>query len=160
MKTNSGFTLIELVIVVLILGILAAMGVPYYHKTLETTKAGDAVAMGYMIGNANRMFKLANPRVSLSGAITNSCGTSCDSTDVTGCRLTACGHLAGQNWDASSYDLYVCAGETGATCCAARAVSCVKRKSEASPTYAGWGYRFLDNGVCEPIGGAPDCGRF
>ncbi len=44
-RRRDGFTLIELLVVVLIVGILAGVSVPSYMKSVETTKADDAVSL-------------------------------------------------------------------------------------------------------------------
>lgn len=164
---RAGFTLIELMVVVLIMGILASMSIPYYYKTVETSKATDSVSLGHLLGNANRMYKLDNPGAAnaISGRISNSCnGAAC--TGASGaCRLVACSYVAQQDWDAASYDYYVCDGSSGGPCCgnfnAERGVSCTQRKAGASSPYSGWGYRFYDSGRCAEIGsGTPSCPKF
>ena len=55
---RKGFTLVELMIVILIIGILTTMAVPMYRKTIETSKATDALAILNAIANANRMYNL------------------------------------------------------------------------------------------------------
>ncbi len=46
-KTVKSFTLIEILIVVIIVGILAAISIPQYTKTLEKARASDAlITMG------------------------------------------------------------------------------------------------------------------
>ncbi|HCC48029.1 MAG TPA: hypothetical protein DEQ38_07955 [Elusimicrobia bacterium] len=165
-NTKKGFTLIELVVVVLIMGILASVSVPYYYKTVETSKATDSVAIGHMLGNSNRMFRLDQPAATVSGQITNTCNSyTCASVPATSaCRLIACSYVARQDWNQSSYNYYVCNGGNGGPCCAnsggERGVSCTRRGAGASGSYANWGYRFYDSGRCEAIGGAPDCPKF
>ena len=45
MKANQGFTLLELMVVVIIIGILAGVAVPQYSKTIERTRMTEAVAI-------------------------------------------------------------------------------------------------------------------
>jgi prepilin-type N-terminal cleavage/methylation domain-containing protein len=166
MKTHmKGFTLIELVVVTLIMGILTSMAVPYYFKTVETSKATDSVALGHMIANSNRMYRLDNPTNLISGQITNSCNSQTNCAAASGaCKLLACGYVAQQDWQNSSYDFYVCNGGAGGTCCSSSGteigVSCTKRKSGAAANYAGWGYVFYSSGRCAKLSTAPDCPKF
>lgn len=166
-KNRRGFTLIELVVVVLIMGILASMGIPYYYKTVETTRATDALAIGHLLGNANRMYLIDNAAAPVSGTITNACNTTGNcSTAIGPCKLVACNYVAAQDWTNASYDFFVCNGATGGACCAANTVSCVARKAGAPANYATWGYRFYNDGSCRAIAattgafGQPDCPKF
>lgn len=45
MKTNQGFTLMEMITVVLIVSILAAVAVPQYRRAIQKAQATEAVAM-------------------------------------------------------------------------------------------------------------------
>ncbi|MDO8805510.1 MAG: type II secretion system protein [Elusimicrobiota bacterium] len=150
MKNNKkGFTLIELLVVVLIMGILASVGMPAYFKTVETSKARDAVAMGHMLGNAYRMFRVDNPTVALSGQITDGCGSfTCATVGANAaCRLVACNYVAQHNWSQSSYTYNIGGGP---------AVT-VDRNGG---TYDAWGYVFNMTGGCAVVGGAPACPAF
>lgn len=168
-NVRKGFTLIELVVVVLIMGILASMGIPYYYKTVETSKATDSVAIGHMLANANRMFRLDNPSASVSGSVTNTCNSAvCASVSpASPCRLIACGYVAQQDWNNSSYDFYVCNNGAGGGYCgsASNSVASTRRKPGASADYSGWGYVFTSDGGCQALGGpghnpTPPCPKF
>ncbi|MDD2805392.1 MAG: type II secretion system protein [Elusimicrobiales bacterium] len=153
---KKGFTLIELIVVTLIMGILAALSVPYYHKTVETSKATDSVALGHLLANAHQMFQMDHPGVSLSGQVTNVCNSgACDPTDTGACTIARCGYVAKQDWDMSSYNFFL-----GNGTCGSGNVACVRRNG-GTGDYASWGYNFSDAGVCSGVGtGIPSCPRY
>ena len=148
-------------IVVVIMGILASISVPYYLKTVENSKASDAAAIGHMLGNANRMFLIDNPGGSVSGKVTNSCNSGSCGTDSTACRLVQCNYLAQQDWDNASYNFFVCNPTSGAGggCCASGLTACAVRNSG---TYSGkWTFTFTNAGGCTATGsGVPSCPKF
>jgi len=157
-KIRKGFTLIELMVVVIIIGILASMSMPYYAKTVETSKATDAVAIGHLLGSAYRMFQIDNPGATLSGSMDNNCnnGASCSTGDSSACRLVRCKYVAQQDWTNSSYVYSVgnsCSGNA----------ACVDRINTGSQ-YDNWGYDFNMSGGCSPRSASPyptpDCPKF
>jgi len=159
-KNRKGFTLIELVVVTVIIGILATMGIPYYLKTIEVSKAGDGVGIGQLLGNSYRMYLVDNPGASLNGQITNTCNTytACALAPLAPnpCLLVACNYVAKQNWDGGAYTYSIGAGGFA---------SSIRRRTGSSPgtnttPYSGWGYDFSTSGGCSPVGGAPSCPNF
>ena len=60
MKTNKAFTLIEILIVVLIIGSLAAIAVPKYQKAVDKARAAEAITILKNITEAQEVYYLAN----------------------------------------------------------------------------------------------------
>ncbi|MBI4059885.1 MAG: type II secretion system protein [Elusimicrobia bacterium] len=161
-SARAGFTLIELLVVILIIGILAAVAVPSYMKSVETSRADDAVALVNMIGTTNRMFSLDHGGAYVVGALSAACGSgACPSagpyTDA--CALVWCKYLADQDFASKPYSYAACDGAADATTCggtgtlpSGKYTAGAKRKSGA---YAAWGYNQDISGVVTAIGGAP-----
>ena len=166
--------------VILIIGILAAFAIPPYMKTVETSKADDAVAPMNMIGTTNRMFALDHPSALnsgwVSGQLTTSCGTTygaCGTTAGSPCELVACKYLAAQDFDSMAYQVsadipsaqVACnAGQytTDAMACPGAACSaCVARKISPAvggtniPPYTTWAYGISTSGQMSSSAGAP-----
>lgn len=55
---NKGFTLVELLVVVLIIGILAAMAMPAYFKAVERARASEAETMIGTVVNSQQRYKM------------------------------------------------------------------------------------------------------
>ena len=57
---NKGFTLIEMLVVVLIVGILAAIALPQYELAVEKARAREGLMMTRSIFKAHELFYLTN----------------------------------------------------------------------------------------------------
>jgi prepilin-type N-terminal cleavage/methylation domain-containing protein len=156
-NSKKGFTLIELVVVVIIVGILTAVGMPQYFKTIENSKAVNASATGHMIAAAYRMYFIGNPDAGLQGTLDNTCNTgSCDSTDLTACRLVRCNYTPQQDWDAGAYLYQVAIPNTAILVTGTGqpfALRANRREGDTSPgtntwPYNRWSYLFDTAGGC------------
>lgn len=136
----------ELGVVVLIIGILASIGVPYYMKTVENSKADGAAATTNMVASANRMYFLDNNAYA-PGAISSSH------------PLVVRRYLADQNWACAAYN-YSADNSGGASATRNCSPPSGCNAATCNPTYGGWGYIVSNTGVCSAIGGAPSCPVF
>jgi prepilin-type N-terminal cleavage/methylation domain-containing protein len=158
-KGRAGFTLIEMLVVVLIIGILAAVAIPQYLKSVETTKADDAVALVNMIGTTNKMFALDHSNAYVNGAMPTATDTGCGNLAcptagpyTNGCTLVWCKYLADQNFGSKPYNLYACDPAAACTTGGAGKTAGAQRKSGA---YSAWGYAVDGSGVITSYGSAP-----
>ena len=73
MRTKSGFTLIELMIVIAIMGILAAVGYPAYTSAVKKGNRADAIDS--LLSLAGRMEEFYMNSDTYAGATINAAGT-------------------------------------------------------------------------------------
>lgn len=64
----KGFTLLELMVVVIIIGILSAVALPQYEKSVEKSRAAEAVILGKAIVDAQNRSLDAFPNDSVASA--------------------------------------------------------------------------------------------
>lgn len=164
LREKRGYTLIELVVTVLIIGVLASFAIPQYLKTVETGKADDAVAITNMIGTTNKMFALDHSNWYVAGQFTaactgaGACPASVTSLQTNACVLVWCKYLADQDWANKPYQFYACDGNTAGACAglgAGNQVAGSKRLGTANAPYNTWGYTMNTAGVITAYGTTP-----
>lgn len=156
-RRRNGFTLIEMLVVVLIIGILASVAVPSYMKSVETTKADDAVALTNMIGTTNKMFALDHSNNYIVGTFPTTANTGCGAgacaptTYTSACNLVWCKYLADQNFGSKPYTFYACSPSGGA-CGSSGGSGGTAGARRKSGTYSAWGYMQDSQGVITGYG--------
>jgi prepilin-type N-terminal cleavage/methylation domain-containing protein len=74
LKTRKGFTLVELAVVIVIIGVLAAFGVPKFLQSVEKSKAAEAFNYWSAVQSAQERYIAQNGRYAAWDA-TSSSGT-------------------------------------------------------------------------------------
>jgi prepilin-type N-terminal cleavage/methylation domain-containing protein len=142
---RNGFTLLEIMVVLMILTILIVMGYPRYFRALENSKADAATTMVEMIGVSNRIYNLN------TGQWVNSSGAPISSTSP----LVTGNYVADMDWANLPYQYYAC--NPGTTCSGCFGTptnlsACAMRVNTAASPYNTWGYQITWNGSMNNAG--------
>ena len=62
MSSKKGFTLLELIIVVIVIGVLATIAIPQYTKAVERAKGGKATSNLNLIRQAEHLYRANNDK--------------------------------------------------------------------------------------------------
>jgi len=63
-ESNKGFTLVELAVVIVIIGVLSAFGVPRFRQAVERSKSGEAFSYLKAVQSAQERYLSRNGRYS------------------------------------------------------------------------------------------------
>ncbi|MEF3280172.1 MAG: prepilin-type N-terminal cleavage/methylation domain-containing protein [Elusimicrobiota bacterium] len=141
---KKGFTLVELLIVVLIIGILATIATPLYRKTIETSKATNALSLLNAIANANKMFWLDN------GSYTT--GKVDDNHPlVKNVYVSTRGEWNTDQWKYCACNTVNC-GQCGGPCPGNGIIACAWNNSPLGAPYNTWRFEIQANGTCMAYG--------
>lgn len=141
---RRGFTLLEIIVVVLIIGLLAGLAFPFYRRSMENSMADQAKAVLESIGTANRVYAMEKGEPA-RGQMNNES------------VLVANKYVPGQDWDRMPY--YYELAPPLSNCLMAS----TNRKGTGpygigDPTYNSVGFCISNTGVITPIGSRGPCG--
>ena len=166
---KSGFTLVELLVVLVLIGVLVAIVMPNYTKTVEVSKAKEAIATLQAIHTAQMIYRagISPSRSFTTGTPDNpTCTPPFTGSGENFCQLVVNNLLPGKRWDATYY-IYEGADDAGGSSYLGRALrrpgSCVSNCSGAvfpcgctnTVPYTAWGYLIALDGTMTPLGTAP-----
>ncbi|MDI6606204.1 MAG: hypothetical protein QME65_03565 [Candidatus Omnitrophota bacterium] len=90
---SKGFSLIELIVIVVVIVILAGISVPIYYKSKESILGQEAVANLKLIVAAEKIYRMKN-----ASYISCNCSNSANCNNPSGCNGRLKTNLDTQNW--------------------------------------------------------------
>ena len=129
LKKNHGFTLVELMIVIVIIGVLAAIAVPIYTSNVQKAKMSEADAALGTIRTQLRIYKAENgdyPTVAVAAAV-----------EAAAWSKIKANELDGKYFDGDAYTYLSAAGVTYTITCAGGLVLDSDRSMDETGTLTG-----------------------
>ena len=116
----SGFTLIELLVVVMIVSVLTAIAVPQYRRTMDRSKAAEAMEVLPALFEARERWVIEHQCTWASGSIV--CNGASPSLTVKKLDIELAGSAtlskcpSGTSWETDNFCYALVAGETNQAC--------------------------------------------
>ena len=148
MKDRKGFTLLELLVVVIIIGILAAVALPQYRKAVGKAELTQVIAATKAIQNAQERFYLMN----------GSYSTSLDKLDVNLPNNNVTCYIDSGLWSICFNKNYLIAHYYSQNKTNKNRTECNARNEifkTACETFIGKPAALINDGTCGHIGGNP-----
>ncbi len=161
-KRQKGFTLIEMLVVVLIIGVLAAIALPQYQHTVDKARYAALMDITRAIADANERFYLVNDRYSTNfnqldvDISANSVSGSVAYFDWGNCtfigqqEIQCTNNTTLKNQFIIQYDRGTGAGYSGGIVCTAQGVEANSRYDKVCQNVGT--YRTYSNGGCAYLG--------
>lgn len=123
---KAGFTLMELLVVVIMIGLLSSVALPQYRKAMDRSKAAEVMEVLPSVFEARERFRILNDYRWSNGSLLNGSGSAVGITmrqldiEVSGSVPTG-GDCSGYEWQTKNfcYD-FISAGSTSQACVAAK----------------------------------------
>ena len=162
MRRCGGYTFIEILVTVLIMGVLAAFAVPAYRNASEVAKAEDGLTLLKTIGNANRMFA-ADHGGNYAGEwrLLSSCNEGACDGSTHYCQLIRCKYVQPRDWDNLPWQVHIAKPSAVGDCTPwlppGPYVACANRKNaNGGANVTDWAYSMNADGVITAYHGAPE----
>lgn len=99
MLNKKGFTLIELIVVIIILGVLATIAIPQYLNMIEKGKVAKAKAHLIMLRTAQKLFAAEHNGTNIGAKTNVTLANACTASDEITCYIETVEILADADWD-------------------------------------------------------------
>jgi type IV pilus assembly protein PilA len=152
-ESRKGFTLVELAVVIVIIGVLAAFGVPQFLKSVERSKASEAFNYLSAVRSAQERYLAKNGVYwggtidKSNGSMTSTTGAGGSASEVLDINQTVPKYFSGGS---TSTDITVTATSAMVSGAPHPTWECTLTRLGASSSYGAYTVGYDENGYCPP----------